>query len=583
MKKEEKDFNFQDLFVPLTTKRAIIFIAIIGILVYFNSLFNGFVWDDHVLNNLNYHPLDFSSYFGINTFNNAGYYYRPFALLYYQLIYYLTNNFTFFYHFFQLLLHFSNCVLILLFFKKFISQKIAFLMSVIFLIHPINVESVVYIAAALGPLSFFFGMISLIFCTKKSLSRKDFAIIFLMTCLSLFTKETGTIFIFLSLIFRWLFKYQKLIQLAILQIIAFLIYIVLRVSVIGISFSSNSGVSVIHASTLIKILTIPAVLKYYLQTFVFPSKLLVSQLWIVNKITVADFIFPLFIDFLFFLTMGLIGRYVHKKNKEQFKLFIFWVYWVMLGFILLLPIFPLYMTVADRYFYFPIVGLLGIIGQLIQIQSKKISFKTKKVFLIGILTVLTLLVIRTIIRNSDWYSDLTLFSHDAKGEFNYVVEDNLAVALEKKGDYKNALKHAQNAIKLLPNDVNFHDLASIYESMGDKQNAAKYYIISSKAKNYTNNYKHYELIDEKLGRGLILYADSKYAESFLNTSLKDYPDFPILQAEYAIALYKNKNKEKAVSILQSEYKKTTNKVIFSLYNEINSNKSLGQVLLFLNP
>ncbi len=43
----EKEFTFKDYFVPLTTTKAIHFIIIIGIVVYANALFNGFIADDN--------------------------------------------------------------------------------------------------------------------------------------------------------------------------------------------------------------------------------------------------------------------------------------------------------------------------------------------------------------------------------------------------------------------------------------------------------------------------------------------------------------------------------------------------------
>jgi hypothetical protein len=44
--KENEDFSFYDLFVPLTTKKIFIFIVAIGLVVFFNSLFGQFVWDE---------------------------------------------------------------------------------------------------------------------------------------------------------------------------------------------------------------------------------------------------------------------------------------------------------------------------------------------------------------------------------------------------------------------------------------------------------------------------------------------------------------------------------------------------------
>jgi hypothetical protein len=45
---DEWDFSFKKLFVRLTTLKAIHWIVIVGIIVYFNMLLNGCILDDKV-------------------------------------------------------------------------------------------------------------------------------------------------------------------------------------------------------------------------------------------------------------------------------------------------------------------------------------------------------------------------------------------------------------------------------------------------------------------------------------------------------------------------------------------------------
>ena len=50
---KSEEYSFYNLFVPLTTKKAVIIFIIIGVVVFFNSLFNPFQGDDYaqIVNN----------------------------------------------------------------------------------------------------------------------------------------------------------------------------------------------------------------------------------------------------------------------------------------------------------------------------------------------------------------------------------------------------------------------------------------------------------------------------------------------------------------------------------------------------
>ena len=124
-KPHEDEFSFKKYFFPLTTLKAIHFILFIGIIVYINLLFNGFVWDDkvYILNNLDVRTLNIFYLFGPNSWNN-GLFYRPLTAVYYSILYTFFNNTAFFYHFFQVAFHITNSILLFFVFKKFIDKHI---------------------------------------------------------------------------------------------------------------------------------------------------------------------------------------------------------------------------------------------------------------------------------------------------------------------------------------------------------------------------------------------------------------------------------------------------------------------------
>jgi hypothetical protein len=92
----EQEFSFKNLFQPLTTTKAVIIIAIVGIIVYFNSFFNGFVLDDWLqielnpaIRSLTNIPQFFSggTYYNGDVQNLTGPYYRPVVTAFFALLY----------------------------------------------------------------------------------------------------------------------------------------------------------------------------------------------------------------------------------------------------------------------------------------------------------------------------------------------------------------------------------------------------------------------------------------------------------------------------------------------------------------
>ena len=118
-KEVEEEFSFYSYFVPFTTKKAIICIIIIVVIVYFNMLFNGFVWDDsqYIILNTKLHTFNFSNIFGQSLFNTGGQY-RPIPALYFYFLYTLFQNSAFFYHLTSLAIHITNAILIFFLLKR---------------------------------------------------------------------------------------------------------------------------------------------------------------------------------------------------------------------------------------------------------------------------------------------------------------------------------------------------------------------------------------------------------------------------------------------------------------------------------
>src|SRR5579871_3020750 len=190
---------------------SIIFIIVTGVIVYGNSLSNGFVLDDssQVLENNLVHsvqniPMLFlGSSFGIGQNQVVGIYYKPLMTTSFAILYWLFGPHPLAFHIYQVSIFIINAVLVFFILKYFFDENMSLLLSLIFLVHSINTETATYISNLQDVLYFFFGAISLLILqmksTKSGLKRSFFFFLFLI--LSLLSKEAGILFLIVSFLF----------------------------------------------------------------------------------------------------------------------------------------------------------------------------------------------------------------------------------------------------------------------------------------------------------------------------------------------------------------------------------------------
>jgi hypothetical protein len=573
-KQIEEEFSFKFFFVPLTTAKAIHWIIFIGFIVFANMLFNGFLWDDiiYIVNNPQIHV--FSGQTLINSFReslfNSGGEYRPLTEIYLLLMYSIFGNAPFFYHFFQLCLHITNAVLIFIFLKIFFSKKISFFLSLIFLIHPVQTEAVSFISSVGNPLFFLFGIIALLLSTKNKITTGRLTIIFLFLLLSSLAKETGILFIFLILFYRIVFHKKQIITFLSGSFITLILYVIFRI-VIGDDYPTKLQLALIARLPLAdRLINIPEIFLYYIKTFFLPLTLAVDQEWVIQNINFSTFYFPLLIDLIFLLGIFVLGWYIFKRQKSQFPVFLFFFFWFAIGIGLNLQIFPLDYTVSDRWFYFPIVGLLGIVAVVINLISKQYK-KLQLPLYIGTVVILCLLSVRTVIRNTNWQDQLTLFSHDISIQDNFDSENNLGSAFGRVGDPKLALIYYAKSVSLLPNETNLYNLGYTYEQLGDIKNATKYYEKVLKYKSSRSTIKLFAF--QALGF-IDINGMPKTAKQIALSGLEEYPTDGSLYSVLAISDYKLHDSTDALSAAQKAKAFLPDEETNALYLLILNNKPL---------
>ncbi len=495
-------------------------LLLLGFISYFNMLGNDFVWDDMeqiVKNNL-IKSGDFiwNSFLG-STFNSggsklAGIYYKPLMSVVFGLNHFFWGLNPIPYHIFQLAFHILNGLLVFALLKKHLNYFLSFSLAAVFIVHPINTEAVSYIASTQEVLFTFFILLSLLLIKNQRL-------VFFSILGALLSKESGIMVIPLTLLMGLRFS---------IPLLAFIVYLFLRFGVAKVAIGLFHIAPIAKATLIERLITMPKELYYYLVTYIFPKELSISQHWIVKNIDFNNFWLPL----TFVLSFILAILFLNIKLKS--KSFFFFTLWFFGSLVIVSNIFPLDMTVAERWFYFPQIGLLGMTG----IVLSKIW---KKHFTYLFIIIITIFSIRTISRNNEWKNSLVLFQHDigiSKNSFD--LENNLGTALFRLNRLEEAKIHFQKSAALAPDWwIPYNNLGSYYEKKGNNKQAEIYFRKSMALADY---YLAYENLS------FLLLKQKKYEEiiSLLKEKIQYFSSNPRILMSLSISYNETKEPEKAL-------------------------------------
>lgn len=234
--------------------RNITILLLLGVvsLVYSNSIFNGFVWDDEPL------ILEKRAYFSdpasvadivvspdqaLN--EGATPYYRPITTLTYFLDYHVWKGEPYGYHLENLLLHGS--VVLLLYFlicNAFHSHVLALFTSLLFAVHPVNAEAVNFISARNNLLCALFMLASLFTVNRKGF---HWVLLFSLTSFfSLLSKEPAVVMPFFLVSLKVLSGEEKQkpdVRVLGASIFIVFLYFLVRVEILG-AFTTEAGMEV---------------------------------------------------------------------------------------------------------------------------------------------------------------------------------------------------------------------------------------------------------------------------------------------------------------------------------------------------
>lgn len=550
-----------------------------GFLVFANSLFNGFVWDDEeqIVNNaVIQHLSNFGQIFSGATFGTggaglSGWFFRPFLTLSYMLSFAVFGQNAFGYHLLQFALHLAVGFLIFKILQKLINpsqnktaQTLNLLVATFFVVHPAVTEAVDYIASShyvwmtvLDLLAFL-----IIVSSQKHVSIKKYiAASLLLLSAALFNESAVAMFSVLG-VFLFLYKRNSWKKWLFTLAATLVGYLVLRLGVVHTPFRHPQFAPISEASLPVRITTIPKEFLSYLHVIFYPNKLAISQHFLVASFKSSSFYFPLLLDLIF------ISAVLFLSLKFKSKLILFGFLWFLLGFSVVSNIIPIDMTIAQRWIYFPFVGFIFMLAAVLHEFSKQLKDKTA-ILVLAMLILIAVFGIRTIVRNSNWQNGLTLYSHDIKISKNsFDLENNLGVELFRISDYKNAKVHFERSIELSPKwYFAYNNLGAVYQREGNLEKATTLY-------EKTLSLSDYYLSYENLAAIKLQTQKPEDVILFLKNALSKLPYNAVLNQAAAIEYYKINATDSAKLYAQRAYALLPSEENRIMLQKISSGQSL---------
>jgi tetratricopeptide (TPR) repeat protein len=522
------------------------FILVLTFLLFLNTLTKSFIsLDDpgYVADNPYIKSLSAKGIKDIFTsFYNANY--HPFTTLSYAIEYTLFGLNARPYHLINLLIHLLNVMLVFRLIQKIAGRKdVAAITALFFAIHPMHVESVVWISERKDVLYSFFYLAGLNtylqYVQAGADKRKWYLYTVLLFLFSLLSKSAAVTFPVMLLLFD--FYYRRGWQMKVLLEKTPFFLLSLLFGILAILSQKSAGAinaDLMPAYSLVqRFFVVCYTLSYYIIKLIWPFNLAVLN-YAPAELPVTYYLSPLFLLLIIFL--------IYKVRLLQREL-VFGILFFLIAISLTVQIIPVgYAIVSDRYSYVPYIGLFYIAGHIYAaIRENKFSFSAAlRPYLTYMLAGATLFfLVLTFQRNKVWNNSVSLFeevvekypqvayAHFTLGKnlmdipdynrslaaFNKSVELNPQLpetyfyrgnVYYNQKNYPSALADYQKAVELNPQYIQaIYNVGVCYNTMGNFQQGAESitkailispneYMYQARASSYFNLKKYKEALDD---------------------------------------------------------------------------------------
>lgn len=473
---------------------AIIVIASLSILIYSNTIENGFVQDDHytVVNNTFVKDIRnitqlFNKDYCMLTRETS---YRPIATATYISDYYLFGLDPRGYHLTNILLHTCNGILLYIFlllltqFTKQTAELHYFpvISALLFTSNPILTEAVNAVSFREDLLVYLFyigALISyLMIRTWDTEYRYQTKYLYIISCLffifALFSKEMAVTFPLVIICLEWVCNKQASARSKSFSLYnSGYIFITLVYVYIQFHYFHNPLKENAPWNLNTRFLTLPSMILGYLKLEVFPVSLSADYIFLPIK----TYFSPSFFIPLACLTLLLtISIKLHISKKIHGLL----IFGILFFFVTLIPVYniiPIFNPFAERYLYLPTTGIAVILA----VAITKIQTRHSTVVLIFLLLII-ISAIGVRHRNEVWKNEYSLWSDTIKKEpYSFRAYNGIGEVYLMEGKLNEAIYAFQTALSINPNHAMAHfNLGRAYEGKKQHDKAMEHYRISIK-------------------------------------------------------------------------------------------------------
>jgi Flp pilus assembly protein TadD len=466
----------------------------------------------------------------------------------------------FWHHLTNLLFHIFNTLLLFLIMKRMTGEVWpSIFVAAVFALHPLNVESVAWLAERKSVLSSFFWMLTIAAYIRYSENPGiwKYLLVILVFSLGLMAKPIVVTVPFVLLLldywplsrFRWApqSRIKNLPQAATVgisyksssawRLVGEKIPLIVLAAVLSvITFIAQKGGKVVKPIPPI-VRTTNAVVSYgrYIWKMLWPNKLAVFYPH--PRVVETG---PLVGWSILLLCISILALFWRRRRP-----------WLLVGWLwyigTLIPVVGLVQVggqaMADRYTYMPLIGLFVICGWGAKELATRWPF-TKVALGTCAVIVLVMLTLCTRLQIGHWRSSITLYEHAIKATGgSALAHDNLGMTiLRQKGDVEEAIAHHKAALSINPNYWHAHyNLAMVFSELGKTSQAVKHWTkVLQLRPNWPEAYSN-------LAGALYMQGKIDDAITYWLEAVKQKPDWAEVQNSLGMAFYRQGKNEEAIS------------------------------------